>query len=177
MQDNRHDPELPDEGGPTQADGGGERPADQDTSPAAAPSTDAKPETLRTIDAAIYTGDTEYLRTRIGPSRGERYVNAMTYIKPIPKDSENTYHNYKFASAAAIYEQVHEALVLAGLEIRKRLNNDMDIVEGIPLAAGKSRNDRGGGQDRAPTMALDVSFALAAPKDGPDAALFWERRI
>ena len=179
MQDKTHDQEPHDERGPIPADGGDERPAGRDTSPATAPSADGKPEALRTIDAAVYTGDTEYLRTRIDPSRGERYVNAMTYIKPVPKDSENTYHNYKFASAAVIYEQIHEALARAGLEIRKRLNNEMDILDAISLAAGRSRNDRNGGQDRAPapTMALDVSFALAAPKDGPDAVLFWERRI
>ena len=52
------------------------------------------------------------------------------------------------------------------------------------MAAGRPRADRGrkqGSQDQvrtpSPTIAIDASFAFAAPKDGPQAALAWERRI
>jgi len=64
------------------------------------------------------------------------------------------------AAALAAYEKASGVLTEVGLEIRHRAleYTEMDVP------------------GRTAALRIDVEFALAAPLDGPDAALEWERR-
>ena len=114
----------------------------------------------------------EYLRTRIDPTRGQRIVDAMRLLEPFTYDSENEHNHYKYASAAKVYGVVQKVLAKAGLHVRAKIH-DMAISEtDLPAARSRQSNAKS-----ALTVRLEASFAFAAPDDGPDAVLAWERRI
>ena len=114
----------------------------------------------------------EYYRTRIDPTRGHRIVKAMELLEPFTYDSKNEHNHYRYASAAKVYGIVQDVLAKAGLYVRKRLHS-IDVVE-VDLPAARSRQSA---SKSALTVRLEASFAFAAPDDGPDAVLAWERRV
>ena len=114
----------------------------------------------------------EYYRTRIDPTRGQRIVKAMELLEPFTYDSKNEHNHYRYASAAKVYGIVQNVLAKAGLHVRKKLFS-IDVVE-VDLPAARSRQSS---TKSALTVRLDAAFAFAAPDDGPDAVLAWERRV
>ena len=114
----------------------------------------------------------EYYRTRIDPTRGQRIVKAMELLEPFTYDSKNEHNHYRYASAAKVYGIVQNVLAQAGLHVRKKLYS-IDVVE-VDLPAARSRQSS---TKSALTVRLDAAFAFAAPDDGPDAVLAWERRV
>ena len=57
-----------------------------------------------------------------------------------------------------------------GLHVRSRLNKPIEVCADLDLGSTRSN------KSNVATIEIDVSFAFAAPLDGPDAPLHWEQR-
>lgn len=105
--------------------------------------------------------DEQTERGRFGRPRTTRFFEAMQLAKPIVDDilrNEHTDEESAKAAALAAYEKASGILAQVGLEVRHR---------GLKYTAMNV-------PDRA--VRIDVEFALAAPLDGGDTPLEWERR-
>ena len=106
-------------------------------------------------------------RGRIDRTRMKRFFEAIHLTWPIVDDilphilgNERAEEEPLKTAASAAYEKACGIVTEVGLEIRHRaLSYTVTNVPG-----------RGAG------LRIDVEFALAAPLDGPDAPLEWERR-
>ena len=109
-------------------------------------------------------------RDRVDPTRFARVVLAMKRIRRLAPDKEHSDQNYPYVSKAAVYDHVQEALAECGLHIRTKLNKAIEVSAELDLGATRSN------KAKAATIEIDVSFAFAAPLDGPDAPMHWEQR-
>ena len=116
------------------------------------------------------TRDEQTERSRIDRTSMRRFFEAIRLTWPIVDDilprvervlgNEHAEEEPLKTAALAGYEKACEIVTKVGLEIRHRaLKYTATNVPG-----------------RAAGLRIDVEFALAAPLDGPDAALEWERR-
>ena len=115
------------------------------------------------------TRDERTERGRFDRTRARRFFEAIQLAEPIVHDmlrrlecvlrNEHTDEELK-AAALGAYEKAGEIVTSVGLEIRHRALQY--TVMNVP--------------GRAAGLRIDVEFALAAPLDGPDTPLEWERR-
>ena len=110
-------------------------------------------------------------KTRIDPTRYERVVEAMRLVRRLKPDKRHSERNYLYVSKGALYDHIRQCLAECGLHVRTRLEKPIEVCAELDLGSTRSSS-----KSNVATIEIDVSFAFAAPLDGPEAPLHWERR-
>ena len=103
---------------------------------------------------------------RSDPSRGQRIADAMAEVGTVGQDSKNQHEGFSYASKGAFFLALRGILAKNGLRVRMRtVSSSYELTEtktrgGVPYYM----------------LTLEIEFALAAPLDGANADLEWDRR-
>ena len=114
---------------------------------------------------------TKILGKRVDPTRGARLARALQVVTEAKLDKRNKDRNYAYASKTSMYHTCRRALASCGLHVRSRLNREPETCQDLDLAGNWKS-----GKNTA-TIELNASFAVAAPLDGPKAALHWHQVV